>query len=92
MAGNKETFQKAISQGHSAAWDQQWDKAALAYQQALEEFPDNSKALTSLGLALFELQRFEESLQAYQKAVQAAPTDPLPQEKVGQLQERLGKN
>jgi len=92
MAGNNEAFQKAISTGHSAAWDQQWDKAAVAYQQALEEFPDNSKALTSLGLALFELQRYDDSLQAYQKAVQAAPSDPLPPEKVGQLLERLGNN
>ena len=92
MAGNEQVFQKAISQGHSAAWDQQWDKAALAYQQALEEFPDNPKALASLGMAFFELQRYDESLQAYQKAVKAAPGDALPLEKVGQLQERLGNN
>jgi tetratricopeptide (TPR) repeat protein len=92
MAGNDEAFQKAISTGHSAAWDQQWDKAAVAYQQALEEFPDNPKALTSLGLALFELQRFGDSLQAYQKAAQVAPNDPIPFEKVGQLSERLGDN
>jgi tetratricopeptide (TPR) repeat protein len=92
MAGNNEAFQKAISKGHSAAWDQQWDKAAVAYQQALEEFPDNPKALTSLGLALFELQRYDDSLQAYQKAVRASPNDPLPLEKVGQLLEQLGNN
>ena len=90
MPGNEEAFKKAISKGHSAAWDQQWDKAAIAYQQALEEFPDNPKALSSLGLALFELQRFEESLKAYQKAARAAPNDPIPLEKVGQLLERLG--
>ncbi len=92
MAGNEEVFQKAMSKGHSAAWDQQWDKAAIAYQQALEEVPDNPKALSSLGLALFELQRYDESLLAYQKTVLAAPTDPIPLEKVGQLSERLGKN
>lgn len=91
MAGSKQVFQEAMSKGHSAAWDQQWDKAAAAYQQALEEFPDNPKTLTNLGLALFELQRFDESLQAYQKAAQAAPNDPIPLEKVGQLSERLGK-
>ena len=90
MAGSNDVFQKAMNTGHSAAWDQQWDKAAAAYQQALEEFPDHPKALTSLGLALFELQRYEESLQAYQKAVQAAPNDPVPLEKAGQLLERLG--
>ena len=92
MAGNNEAFQKAISKGHSAAWDQQWDKAAIAYQQAIEEIPNNPKALTSLGMALFELQRYDDSLQAYQKAVQAAPNDPLPLEKVGQLMEQLGNN
>jgi tetratricopeptide (TPR) repeat protein len=90
MPGNNEIFQEAMSKGHSAAWDQQWGQAAAAYQQALVAIPDNPKALTSLGLALFELQRFEESLQAYQKASLAAPKDPIPLEKVGQLSERLG--
>ena len=92
MAGNEQAFKKAMSEGHSAAWDQQWDKAAIAYQQALDEIPNDPKALNSLGLALFELQHYEESLQAYQKATQAAPNDPLPLEKVGQLLERLGHN
>jgi tetratricopeptide (TPR) repeat protein len=90
MAGNNEVFQEAMSKGHSAAWDQQWDKAAAAYQRALEEMPNNPKALVNLGLALFELQRYDESLQAYQKAALAAPKDPVPLEKVGQLSERLG--
>ncbi len=79
-----------MNMGHSAAWDQQWDQAAAAYQKALEEIPDHPKALSSLGLALFELQRYDESLQVYQKAAQAAPNDPVPLEKVGQLSERVG--
>jgi tetratricopeptide (TPR) repeat protein len=90
MAGREDVFQKAMNEGHSAAWDQQWEQAAAAYQKALNEIPDHPKALSSLGLALFELQRYEESLKAYQKAVDAAPNDPLPLEKVGQLSERLG--
>jgi tetratricopeptide (TPR) repeat protein len=92
MAGSEDIFQKAMSMGHSAAWDQQWDKAAEYYRKALEELPNHPKALSSLGLALVELQRFDESLQAYQKAVLAAPNDPVPVAKVGQLSERLGKN
>ncbi len=85
MAGREDLFQKAMNMGHSLAWDQQWDKAAAAYGQALEEFPSNPKALSSLGLALFELQRYDESLQVYQKAAQAAPNDPVPLENVGQI-------
>ena len=92
MAGRDEVFQKAMSEGHSAAWDQQWEKAAAAYSKALGEIPGHPKALTSLGLALFELQDYEESLKTYQKAAQAAPTDPVPLEKVAQLSERLGMN
>ncbi len=92
MAGREDQFQKAMNTGHSLAWDQQWDKAVAAYQKALDESPDNPKALSSLGLALFELQKYDESLQVYQRAVLAGPTDPVPLENVGQLSERLGNN
>ncbi len=90
MAGREDIFKKAMNLGNSAAWDQQWDKAVSAYQRALEEFPDNPKALCSLGLALFELQRFEEALLAYQKAAAVSPSDPVPLEKTAQILSRLG--
>ncbi len=90
MAGREDLFQKAMNMGHSMAWDQQWDKAAAAYRDALEEFPESPKALSSLGLAMFELNRYDESLQAYQKAAQVSPNDPVPLENVGQLLGRLG--
>ncbi len=91
MAGNQEKFQNAMNQGHSAAWDQMWDKAAIYYQQALAEFPEHPGALTSLALALFEQGDFDRSLVCYQKAVQVTPDDPMPFEKIGRIQERLGR-
>lgn len=91
MAGSRDNFSKAMNLGHSAAWDQQWDQAAKAYQVALEEFPEDPKALVSLGLALFEMHHFDESLLAYQKALKASPDDPLPSEKVARLSARLGR-
>ncbi len=90
MAGNTERFQKAMNQGHSAAWDQMWGNAASFYRQALDEFPDNPKALTSLGLALYELQDFDEALTYYRHAAEVSPNDPLPKEKVAELCERTG--
>jgi tetratricopeptide (TPR) repeat protein len=90
MAGSEEIFQKAMSTGHSMAWEQQWDKAATSYRNALEEFPENPKALSSLGLALFELHRYDEALLIFQRNVKAAPNDPIALEKVGQLSEQLG--
>jgi tetratricopeptide (TPR) repeat protein len=90
MTESDKNFQEAMNQGHSAAWDQMWDKAAVFYRQALEASPNHPKALTSLGLALYEIQNFGEALACYQMAAKVSPEDPLPLEKVAELNERLG--
>lgn len=91
MTGNQDLFQKLMNQGHSEAWDQRWDRAAAFYLKALEEIPDEPKALTSLGMALLEMQEFETALRYYVRACQVAPNDPLPFEKAGQIYERMGR-
>jgi tetratricopeptide (TPR) repeat protein len=90
MPGREDIFQKAMNDGHSAAWDQDWEKAAAAYRKALQESPDHPKALNSLGLALYQLGQFEEALHIYQHVAKLSPDDPIPMEKVSQLSERLG--
>jgi tetratricopeptide (TPR) repeat protein len=90
MPGREDIFQKAMNEGHSAAWDQEWGKAAIAYRQALQEIPDHPKALNSLGLALFQQGNYEEALQIYKRVAQITPTDPVPMEKLAQLLERTG--
>jgi len=90
MSGDQQAFQNAMNQGHSAAWDQDWNTAAKFYRHALQEFPQNYNALTSLALALYELQMFHESLQYYSRAAQISPDDPVPLLKVGEIQEHLG--
>ena len=91
MPGREDIFQKHMNEGHSAAWDQEWSKAATAYRAALQEMPDHPKALNSLGLALFQQANFEESLQIYLRAAQVSPQDPSPLEKLAQLFERTGR-
>ena len=61
-----------MNEGHSAAWDQEWGKAAAAYRKALQEMPDNPKALNSLGLALFQQANYEEALQIYKRVAQVS--------------------
>jgi tetratricopeptide (TPR) repeat protein len=90
MPGREDIFQKAMNEGHSAAWDQEWGKAAIAYRQALQEIPDQPKALNSLGLALYQQGNYEEALQIYKRVAQITPTDPVPMEKLAQLLERTG--
>jgi tetratricopeptide (TPR) repeat protein len=91
MPGNEEVFQKTLNEGHSYAWDQEWGKAADSYRKALEEFPDNPKALTNLGLALLQSQQFDEALKVYQRVARISPTDPVPFERIAQLSERVGQ-
>ena len=90
MTGREDIFQKAMNDGHSAAWDQQWAKAAASYRAALQEFPDHPKALNSLALALYQQSQFEEALEAYKRVAQLTPDDPIPMERIAQLAERLG--
>ena len=91
MPGNVEHFDKAMSQGHSAAWDQNWNQAAAFYRQALDEFPNHFKASSSLALALFELKAYDEALPYYQKACELQPEDPIPAERVSECLEFTGK-
>jgi len=90
MTGSEERFLEAMELGHSAAWELDWDQAAHYYRQALQEIPGHPSALTNLGLALYEQQKYEESLDCYRRAASSSPGDPLPQEKIAQLLERLG--
>ena len=91
MPSNQEIFQENMNNGHSAAWDQDWNVAAQHYRKALEIMPDQTMALTSLGLALFEQKEFDEALIFYKKAAQLSPNEPLAYEKMARIYERLGQ-
>ena len=91
MAGNQDEFQKSMNLGHSAVWDRQWDQAIAYYRKALDEFPDNPKALASLGLALYEQKAYDEALSCYRRAAVVNPNDPMPVEKIAQISEEMGK-
>lgn len=91
MAGNEAIFQKAMNEGHSAAWDQTWDVAVKAYQKAIDEFPDNTKALNSLALAQYQLQHYDDALNTYIRVAQVSPEDPVAFEKIAQIYERQGR-
>ena len=90
MSGDQQTFQNAMNQGHSAAWDQDWEKACSYYHIAIDEFPENTSALTSLALALYEIQNYPESLKYYLRITQLSPNDPVPMQKVGEVYEHMG--
>jgi tetratricopeptide (TPR) repeat protein len=91
MAGKRDAFELAMNKGHSAAWDQQWDRAIACYRAALTEFPNDPTALTSMGFAMLQADRPEEALAVYQRAASLSPGDPVAPEKCGEIFERLGR-
>ncbi len=91
MTGNRQIYEQAMSMGHSAAWDRDWDKAIAAYGRAVKEMPEDPAAHNSLGLALLQARRLEDALKVYTRAYQLAPDDPLPLERSADVLERLGR-
>lgn len=85
------SFQQALNLGHTAAWDQDWKRAADYYRQAVDLSAEDLTALVSLGLAYLNLGSYEQSLDCYTRAAEISPDDPLPLEKISQLNELLGK-
>jgi tetratricopeptide (TPR) repeat protein len=91
MTGDINIFNKAINAGHSAAWDQDWSKAVEKYRTAVDEFPENPKALRNLGLSLFQLKKLEQSMQIYRQAASLDSKDSLTMERIALIAERLGQ-
>ena len=91
MAGRREVFDEAMRQGHSAAWDQNWERAITAYRKALQEFPEDTSTLTSLGLALLQIDDLGSALDVYQRSALLNPNDPVALEKSADILERLGR-
>ncbi|MCD4686015.1 MAG: tetratricopeptide repeat protein [Anaerolineae bacterium] len=91
MSGNRQIYEQAMQMGHSAAWDQEWDKAIASYGRAVQEMPEDPAAHNSLGLALLNARRLEDALKVYTRAHQLSQDDPIPLEKSADVLERLGR-
>ncbi len=82
-------FADELEKGHSAAWEQDWQRAAEHYRRATEISPQSPAAWSNLGLALVELGEHAEALKCYLRVSSLSPEDPMPVEKAAQLFEQL---
>lgn len=92
MAGNRAAYEEALRRGAARAWEQRWKEAVAAYQQALAEFPNDPNALSGLGLALASDGRLQEALPVLQRVAEIVQGNPVLQEQVAQVLERLGRS
>ncbi len=90
MTNDTASFQTLIEKGHSAVWNQDWVGAVEAYSQALSENPDDPVALSSLGLAYYQLKKYEDALRVFQRLTILTPDDPMPYERISHIYERVG--
>ena len=72
MNEREKTFQEAMNLGHSAAWDQNWEEAVTHYRQAVQIAPGRAQAINNLGLAYFQLNRFNEADKLRKQQVERA--------------------
>jgi len=88
---NRALFDKTLSEGHSAAWEQNWEDAIRFYRQAVSEFPESPDGVSSLALALMEHGDYEEALHCYLKVSVLKPDDPFAFANMAKILERIGK-
>jgi len=91
VAGNRKLYLQALREGHNLAWDGQWTEAAAAYRRAVEEFPDDVMANTSLGMAYLRAGAFQAALEVYQRLDRLTPDDPTVLETLASLLTRMGE-
>ena len=75
MAGKQKVYDEAMALAANYTWDQDWPNAIKSYRAALEEFPQDTAALTGLGMAYFELAQYESAVRALQRALQSDPAN-----------------
>ena len=92
MTEGEKKYQLALNQGYSAAWDLDWEKAADYYRMALNEKPGDTKAMSNLALALFEMRKYRESLNFYLQVAKEMPQDSTALEKIAILYDEIGKS
>ena len=90
LTGDRKVYEAAIRAGLNFAWEGKWQQALGAYQQALDEMPEDPVILNHLGLAYLELEQTEKALEAYRRASELAPGDPAPLSRIAAIHEQLG--
>jgi tetratricopeptide (TPR) repeat protein len=90
MPGYRQVFEQAMKRGHGFARQRAWDKAAVEFQRALAEYPDDQVALAAASLALINAKRWAEALTVVEHAHQVFPEDTATLEQLANVQEQLG--
>lgn len=92
MAGNRQRFEQALQRANELIWQNKWPDAAEAYNQALQEFSEDSTALMGYAWALFNAGDLGRAAEIYERLTTIAPKDPGPRERLAEVLAQRGNN
>ncbi|MCB9430476.1 MAG: tetratricopeptide repeat protein [Ardenticatenaceae bacterium] len=90
MIKSQTSYEAALNRGHSYNWDQDWDAAIRAFQQAIREVPHEPAPYAGLGMAYMGLQQLGKALENYKLAARYSQGDIIYLRHVAELQQELG--
>jgi len=91
MAGDRALFDKTLSEGHSAAWEQNWEDAIRFYRQAVSEFPESPDGVSSLAFGTNGAWGLRGSVALLSESIGLKPDDPFAFANMAKILERIGK-
>lgn len=90
MPGNRALFDRAMEQSREAARLMNWDEALKQAVRALQEFPQDLDARSSVAVALFNTAKYAQALQVFDELRRADSGNPFFLEYLARTHERLG--
>lgn len=90
MPGNRALFDRAMEQSREAMRQKNWDEALKQSIRALQEFPQDSDARTSVAVALFNTGKFPQALQLFDELRKSDQSNPFFLEYIARIHERNG--
>ena len=67
MAGNRALYDRAMEQSREAARQKNWEEALKQAVRALQEFPQDADARSSVAVALFNTGKYPQALQIFEE-------------------------
>lgn len=92
MPGNRALYDRAMEQSREAARQKSWDEALKQAVRALQEFPQDADARSSVAVALFNTGKYPQSLQIFEELRGNDPHNPFFLEYLARTNEHMGND
>ncbi|MEM8529806.1 MAG: tetratricopeptide repeat protein [Chloroflexota bacterium] len=90
MPGNRALYDRAMEQSREAARQKQWEEALKQAVRALQEFPQDTDARTSVAVTLFNTGKHPQALQLFEELFESNNSNPFVLEYIARIHEQMG--